>query len=58
LSRPIVFGPTAQPIRYDEIDELALPWEASIVGWGATFVSENSIINVLRITINKKKIQK
>jgi len=37
LSRPIVFGPTAQPIRYDEIDELALPWDAKIVGWGATF---------------------
>ncbi|XP_032798197.2 trypsin-4 [Daphnia magna] len=37
LSRPIVFGSTAQPIRYDEIDELAQPWEAKIVGWGATF---------------------
>ncbi|XP_059350834.1 complement factor D-like isoform X2 [Daphnia carinata] len=37
LSRPIVFGSTAQAIRYDEIDELATPWEAAIVGWGATF---------------------
>jgi len=37
LSRPIVFGETAQPIRYDEIDELATPFDASIVGWGATF---------------------
>ncbi|KAI9556745.1 hypothetical protein GHT06_016536 [Daphnia sinensis] len=37
LSRPIVFGATAQPIRYDEIDELATPWDAKIVGWGATF---------------------
>ncbi|EFX81483.1 hypothetical protein DAPPUDRAFT_224278 [Daphnia pulex] len=37
LTRPIVFGPTAQPIRYDEIDELAKPWDAYIVGWGATF---------------------
>ncbi len=38
LSRPIVFGITAQAIRYDEIDELATPWVAAIVGWGATVV--------------------
>ncbi len=40
LSRPIVFGETAKAIRYDEIDELAQPWAAAIVGWGATFVRE------------------
>ncbi|EFX81486.1 hypothetical protein DAPPUDRAFT_102473 [Daphnia pulex] len=37
LSRLILLGPTAQPIRYSEIDELATPWDAYIVGWGATF---------------------
>lgn len=37
LSRPIVFGPTAASIRYDEIDELNQPWVGAIVGWGATF---------------------
>ncbi|EFX81484.1 hypothetical protein DAPPUDRAFT_230857 [Daphnia pulex] len=37
LSRPVVFGDTAKSIRYDEIDELATPWVAAIVGWGATF---------------------
>ena len=40
LSRPIVFGETAKSIRYDEIDELATPWVAAIVGWGATFVKK------------------
>ncbi|XP_046439165.1 complement factor D-like isoform X2 [Daphnia pulex] len=35
LTRPIEIGPTAQPIRYGEIDELAIPWDAYIVGWGA-----------------------
>jgi hypothetical protein len=38
LSRPIVFGPTAASIRYDEVDELAQPWIGAIVGWGATAV--------------------
>jgi len=37
LSRPIVFGETAKSIRYDE---LATPWVAAIVGWGATFVKK------------------
>jgi hypothetical protein len=41
LSRPVVFSDTAQAIRYDEIDELATPWVAAIVGWGATFVRKN-----------------
>ncbi|XP_046639647.1 complement factor D-like isoform X3 [Daphnia pulicaria] len=36
LARPIEIGPTAQPIRYGEIDEFATPWDAYIVGWGAT----------------------
>ena len=43
LSREIVFGPTAQFIRYDEIDELSTPWDAYIVGWGALTVSEFTI---------------
>ncbi|KAK4015569.1 hypothetical protein OUZ56_030543 [Daphnia magna] len=37
LSRPIAFGPTAQPMLYGEIDELATPWQAKIFGWGAKF---------------------
>ncbi|XP_057373941.1 complement factor D-like [Daphnia carinata] len=37
VSKPILFGPTTQPMPYGEIDELAQPWDAKIVGWGATF---------------------
>ncbi len=39
-----MFGTTAQPIPYNEIDEFATPYEAYIVGWGATFVSEIDLI--------------
>ncbi|KAI9556744.1 hypothetical protein GHT06_016535 [Daphnia sinensis] len=37
LSKPIFLGPTIQPMPYSEIDELATPWDAKIIGWGATF---------------------
>ncbi|EFX81487.1 hypothetical protein DAPPUDRAFT_224273 [Daphnia pulex] len=37
LNRQIEIGPTAHSIRYGEIDELATPWDAYIVGWGALY---------------------
>ena len=48
-----MFGPTADAIRYDEIDESAVnPPNSTIVGWGATFVSLNSSKIYLKIEHN------
>lgn len=40
LERPIVFGSTAQAIRYDEVDIDVPEYESTISGWGALEVGQ------------------